>query len=88
MRIHVIATMAAIGFGCIGISGASAAPASGTVIKDTAATSNLTEKVWWHRGWGGPRWGWRGGGWGYRRWAYGGPGPGWCYWHPYRCGRW
>ena len=37
-------------------------------------------------------WGWhRGfhhgfyGGWGYRGW---GPGPGWCYYHPYRCGRW
>jgi hypothetical protein len=47
-------------------------------------------------------WGWHGGGWyggwGHRGWGYGGPrfivgpgygyGRGWCYWHPYRCGRW
>jgi hypothetical protein len=41
-------------------------------------------------------WGWYGGGWGHRGWGYGGPrfivgpgyGRGWCYWHPYRCGRW
>jgi len=86
MRIHVVATIAAIGLGCVGISGATAAPASGTGLKDTAAQSSQIEKVWWHHGgWGGHRWG---GGWGYRRWAYGGPGRGWCYYHPYRCGRW
>lgn len=84
MRIPVIAAIAAIGFSCIGISGASAAPVSGTVINDNAATSNLLQDVRWGHGWGGRGWGYRGG-WGHR-WGWGGPG--WCYYHPYRCGRW
>ena len=75
MRIPVIAAIAAIGFGCIGISGASATPVSGTVIKDSAAKSSLVQDVRWY----GRRWGYRRG-WGYHR--------GWCYYHPYRCGRW
>jgi hypothetical protein len=45
MRIAIIAAMAAISFGCIGISGASSAPASGTAIQDRAAASNLMQKV-------------------------------------------
>jgi hypothetical protein len=49
MRIAIIAAIAAIGFGCIGISGASASPASGSVIRDTASTTTLAQKVWWHR---------------------------------------
>jgi hypothetical protein len=50
MRIAIIAAIAAIGLGCIGMSGASAAPVSGTVIKDSAAASSLTQNVWWrHR---------------------------------------
>jgi hypothetical protein len=50
MRIAIIAAVAAIGLGFVGMTGASAAPASGTVIKDTVSTSSLTQKVWWrHR---------------------------------------
>jgi hypothetical protein len=48
MRIALITAIAAIGLGFIGMSGVSAAPASGTVISDTASTSSLTQKVWWH----------------------------------------
>lgn len=54
----------------------------------TAAMAPTSASAWgwhgrWHGGWHG---GWhRGWGWGPR--FYGG-GPGWCYWHPYRCGRW
>ena len=45
MRIAIIAAMAAISFGCIGISGASSAPASGTAIQSSASASNLMQKV-------------------------------------------
>jgi Ni/Co efflux regulator RcnB len=45
MRIAIIAAMAALSFGCIGISGASSAPASGTAIEDSAAASNPMQKV-------------------------------------------
>ncbi len=57
----------------------------------TAAMAPTSASAWgWHGG------GWRGGwhgGW-HRGWGWGGPrfiagpGYGWCYWHPYRCGRW
>ena len=59
----------------------------------TAAIAPTSASAWgWHGGWHG----WHGGGWGYRGWGFGGPrfvvgpgyGRGWCYWHPYRCGRW
>jgi len=64
----------------------------------TAALAPTSASAWWgHGGWGHGGWG-HYGGWGYRGW--GGPayivapgysygyGRGWCYWHPYRCGRW
>jgi hypothetical protein len=47
MRIALITAIAAIGLGFIGMSGVSAAPASGTVISDTAA-SGLTRVDWHH----------------------------------------
>jgi hypothetical protein len=49
MRMGIIAAVAAVGFGFIALSGASAAPASGTVIKATAAQASVMENVWWHR---------------------------------------
>lgn len=42
MRIAIFAAVTTLGLGCIGVSGASAAPASGTAIKDTAAGSRVT----------------------------------------------
>ena len=42
MRIVILAAAAVVGLGFIGVSGASAAPASGTAINDTAAASRLT----------------------------------------------
>jgi hypothetical protein len=45
MRISIIAAVATIGLSFVGISGASAAPASGIVINDTAAASRLTQNV-------------------------------------------
>jgi hypothetical protein len=45
IRIAIFAAMAALSFGCIGISGASSAPASGTAIENSAAASNRMQKV-------------------------------------------
>jgi hypothetical protein len=82
MRI-AIAAVAAVGLGFVGISGASAAPASGSVIKDTTTQGlGLVEKTEWifggHRhcwyldGWHGPGWYWCG--YGHRRGrGWGGP---------------
>jgi hypothetical protein len=54
-----------------------------TAALGTAALAPTSASAWgWHRG--GFHGGWHGG-WFHRGW---GPGPGWCYFHPYRCGRW
>jgi hypothetical protein len=45
MRIAIVTAVAAIGLGFVGMSGASAAPASGTAIKDSAVESGLTQNV-------------------------------------------
>ena len=45
MRIAIIAAVAAVGLSLVGMSSASAAPASGSAIKDTAAASGLTQNV-------------------------------------------
>jgi hypothetical protein len=65
---------------------AQAAPVTGSeAVQAEASQTTIMQKVhdgWGHGGWGRHR-GWGGGrhhGWGYGR--------GWCYWHPYRCGRW
>lgn len=42
MRITILAAVAVLGFGCMGGSGALAAPASGNAIKDVAAASRVT----------------------------------------------
>jgi Spy/CpxP family protein refolding chaperone len=54
-----------------------------TAALGTAALAPTSASAAW--GWhGGYHHGWHGG-WFHRGW---GPGPGWCYYHPYRCGRW
>lgn len=45
MRIMIIAAIAAVGFGFVGMSGVSAAPATGSAIRDTAAASSLRQNV-------------------------------------------
>jgi hypothetical protein len=52
MRMTLLAAAAVIGFGLAATSGSMAAPAYGTAIKDSAATIDLTQDVWW-RHWGG-----------------------------------
>jgi hypothetical protein len=89
MKASTVLLLSAIGLGLLGASTASAAPANGVAIGAVAdSAGKLTQDVWYRRwgpGWWGHRpWGW-GPGWGYR-WGWGGPG--WCYYHPYRCGRW
>jgi hypothetical protein len=58
-----------------------------TAALGTAALAPTSASAWgwhdgFHHGWHG---GWFHSGWGYGGWGYG---PGWCYFHPYRCGRW
>jgi ABC-type glycerol-3-phosphate transport system substrate-binding protein len=49
MRMVVIAAATALGLGLAGMSGASAAPASGNGIQAAAVQSTLTQNVrWWH----------------------------------------
>jgi hypothetical protein len=69
---------AAIGAGLLAMSSASAAPASGTAIRDAASVGDLTQKVIWR----GRAWGWRGGlgwraGWRGQGWRGYGWRPGW-----------
>jgi hypothetical protein len=91
MKASTLLLLSAVGLGLLGVSTASAAPASGLAIGAAAESAGQrTENVWYRRwGWG-PGWGYRawGPGWGYRGWGPGWGGPGWCYYHPYRCGRW
>jgi hypothetical protein len=87
MRVRLLSVITAIGIGVLGTSASFAAPAAGAAIRQAATTSDLTQKAYWHGGWGWHHgwhhgWGWRGG---WHRWAWGGRG--WCYYHPYRCGR-
>jgi hypothetical protein len=42
MRIIILSAVAAMGLGCIGVSGALALPAIGSAIKDSAAASRVT----------------------------------------------
>lgn len=70
MRLTLLAAAAFIGLGLTATSGSMAAPVYGAAIKQSAAATDLTQDVWWRRGWGGWRWGY---------------GRGWCYRHPYRC---
>jgi hypothetical protein len=96
MKASALLLLSTLAVGALGVSSSpsSAAPASGVDIGTAASAGQLTEHVWYRRwGWG-PGWGyrraWWGQGWGYRAWGAG-PGwggPGWCYYHPYRCGRW
>jgi hypothetical protein len=67
MKAVTLLLVSSAGLGLLGMSSASAGPASGAVISDAAASvGQLTENVQW-RGWGwrGGGWGWRGGGWGW-----------------------
>jgi hypothetical protein len=94
MKRITLLLLGTIGVGLLGVSTSSAAPVNGAAIAQSASAEQLTQNVWYR--WG-PGWGWRAG-WGYRPWGYRpwgwGPGwaPGWgarwCYFHPYRCGRW
>jgi hypothetical protein len=93
MKASALLLLSALAVGALGVSSSSAAPASGVDIGAAVSAGQLTQHVWYGRwGWG-PGWGYRrawGPGWGYRAWGPG-PGwggPGWCYYHPYRCGRW
>ena len=92
MKTSALLLSSAIGIAALGVSAASAAPASGVAIGETASTQQLTQNVWYGRwGWGG-RYRYWGPGWRYRAWGPGygwgyAGGPGWCYYHPYRCGR-
>jgi hypothetical protein len=62
MRTILLATLVAAGIGLLGASGASAAPVSGTSIRDAMQISDQVTQVGWH----GPRRShWR---WGSRRW--------------------
>jgi hypothetical protein len=95
MKASALLLLSALGVGALGASSSSsAAPASGVDIGTAASAGQLTQHVWYGRRWGGG-WGWGyrrawGPGWGYRAWGpgLGWGGPGWCYYHPYRCGRW
>jgi hypothetical protein len=60
------------------------------VVLGIAGLVPTSASAWWGGGWG-----WHG--WHRVGWGWGGPhvvvvpgfyGGGWCYWHPYRCGRW
>jgi hypothetical protein len=60
MRITLLAAVAAISLGTIGITGATAAPVSGAAINETASASSVTQQVQWHHHW-----------WHHRHWRHG-----------------
>jgi hypothetical protein len=84
MKAFTLLLLSSAGLGLLGMSSASAAPASGAVISDTASSvGQLTENVQWRgRGFGGFGWrggglGWRGAGLGWRGGGFGWRGGGW-----------
>jgi hypothetical protein len=72
MKALGLSIITAIAISVLGVSGSFAAPAAGTAIDAAASVNSLTQDVYWRR-----HWGW------HRPWFH----RGWCYYHPYRCGR-
>lgn len=73
MKALTVALVTSAGIGLFAVSGSSAAPVSGT--RTAASTDQLKQNVqyWqWREHYWRPHWGWH---------------RGWCYYHPYRCGR-
>ena len=54
MRGLVLAAVTAAGIGMLGLAGASAMPANGVAVGQTAAVNQMMEPVWWRR----YRWRW------------------------------
>ena len=60
MRTTILAAIAVMGLGFVGSVTVSAAPVYGPALSTAAETLDMTQNVWWRRGYG---WGWRGRGW-------------------------
>ena len=77
MRTLTLSLLTSATLGLIGASSSFAAPVNGSTISNASEQQQLTQKTQWY--------GWRHHYW-HRHWGYG-YGRDWCYYHPYRCGR-